>query len=42
MPEYLSPDVYVEETDADAHRISGVSTSIDGACLQSLVAAIRN
>ncbi len=40
MPEYLSPGVYVEEVDAGAQRIPGVSTSIDGARLQSLVAEL--
>jgi hypothetical protein len=41
MPEYLSPGVYVEEVDAGTQCIPGVSTSIDGARLQSLVAELR-
>jgi hypothetical protein len=41
MPEYLSPGVYVEEVDADTQCIPGVSTSIDGVRLQSLVAELR-
>src|SRR6478609_8870334 len=30
MPEYLSPNVYVEEIDTDAKQIEGVSTSTVG------------
>jgi hypothetical protein len=41
MPEYLSPGVYVEEVDAGTQSIPGVSTSIDSACLQSLVAELK-
>ena len=41
MPEYLSPGVYVEEVDAGTQCIPGVSTSIDSARLQSLVAELR-
>jgi hypothetical protein len=41
MPEYLSPGVYVEEVDAGTQCIPGVSTSIDGVCLQSLVAELK-
>jgi hypothetical protein len=41
MPEYLSPGVYVEEVDAGTQSIPGVSTSIDSARLQSLVAELK-
>jgi hypothetical protein len=41
MPEYLYPGVYVEEVDAGTQSIPGVSTSIDSACLQSLVAELK-
>ena len=41
MPEYLSPGVYVEEVDAGTQRIPGISTSIDRARWQSLVAKFK-
>ena len=41
MPEYLYPGVYVEEVDAGTQSIPGVSTSIDSARLQSLVAELK-
>ena len=41
MPEYLYPGVYVEEVDAGTQTIPGVSTSIDSARLQSLVAELK-
>ena len=41
MPEYLYPGVYVEEVDAGTQGIPGVSTSIDSACLHSLVAELK-
>lgn len=41
MPEYRFPGVYVEESDAGARPIPGVSTSIDSATLESLAADIR-
>lgn len=41
MPEYLYPGVYVEETDAPVRPIPGVSTSLDGAALESLAADVR-
>jgi hypothetical protein len=41
MPEYLSPGVYVEEVDVATQRIPGVSTPIDSARLQSLVAELK-
>jgi hypothetical protein len=41
MPEYLFPGVYVEESDAGARPIPGVSTSIDSATLESLAADFR-
>ncbi len=37
MPEYLAPGVYVEEYEANAQPIPGVSTSIDGATARSLI-----
>jgi hypothetical protein len=40
-PEYLSPGVYVEEVDAATQRIPGISTPIDRARLQSLVAELK-
>ena len=30
MPQYLAPDVYIEEIDSGNHPIEGVSTSITG------------
>ena len=41
MPEYLYPGVYVEEVDTGTQSIPGVSTSIDSARLQSLVAELK-
>src|SRR2546430_2750976 len=41
MPEYLSPGVYVEEVDAGTHGIPGVSTSIESARFESLVAEFK-
>jgi hypothetical protein len=41
MPEYLSPGVYVEEVAAGTQSIPGVSTSIDSARLQLLVAELK-
>ena len=41
MPEYLSPGVYVEEVDAGMQSIPGVSTSIDSARFESLVAELK-
>ena len=41
MPEYLSPGVYVEEVNAGAHSIPGVSTRIDSVRLQLLVAELK-
>jgi hypothetical protein len=41
MPEYLYPGVYVEETDAGAQPIAGVSTSIGDEALRSLAAEFR-
>jgi hypothetical protein len=41
MAEYLYPGVYVEEIAFVAKPIEGVSTSIDNALLQSLVAELR-
>jgi hypothetical protein len=41
MPEYLYPGVYVEEVDTGTQSIPGVSTSIDSARLQSLVAEFK-
>ena len=41
MPEYLSPGIYVEEVDAGTQRIPGISTSIDRARWQSLVAEFK-
>ncbi len=42
MPEYLAPGVYLEETDSAVKPIPGVSTSIDGAMLESLAAEFRS
>lgn len=41
MPEYLYPGVYVEETETRVSPIPGVSTSIDGAALESLAFGFR-
>lgn len=41
MPEYLAPGVYLEESDSGVTPIPGVSTSIDDATLQRLVASFR-
>ena len=41
MPEYLAPGVYVEEYDAALKTIPGVSTSIDDATAQALIASFE-
>ena len=41
MPRLLYPGVYLEETEAQVSPIPGVSTSIDGAALQSIGADFR-